>query len=88
MGSPFLLFHPNSPSIIFFTLFPVPADFDLPSILHFSLDLVIMILIKFRPLLPSILLQKSLVPIAYFPEIMSLNEAQNLAIDSHDKIFY
>lgn len=74
MGSPILLIHPYSPSVLFVTRFPLLTDFDLPSVFHISLDLVIMILIKLRPLLPDVLPEKSLVSVAYFPETMILND--------------
>jgi len=52
----------------------VLVDFDLASILNFSLDLLIMILIKFRPLFPGILQEKILFSPAYFPKTMSLDD--------------
>jgi len=47
MGSPFLVIDPIYPSIIFLSFSPILVDFDLPSVFHFNLDTLIMILIKF-----------------------------------------
>ena len=74
MESPILLVHLDSPSVLFITRFPVLDDFDLPSILYISLELVIMILIKLQPLLLGVLPEKSLVFVTYFPETMILND--------------
>lgn len=68
------MIDPISPSVIFFTFSLALINFDLASVFHFGLDMLIVIFIKFGPLFPDILPKKSLVATTYLPETMSFDD--------------